>query len=73
MHHYQQVYINGQWIDSAGAESIEVINASTEAVLARVPAGTPVDVDRAVAAAGAIVAITQTDIKRPKFKRADSE
>lgn len=44
-------YIGGQWVDPLGSDTIDVINASTEEVMARVPLGTAEDVDRAVAAA----------------------
>jgi acyl-CoA reductase-like NAD-dependent aldehyde dehydrogenase len=46
-----KLYIDGQWVDPAGAETIDVVNASTEEVMGRIPQGTPEDVDRAVAAA----------------------
>jgi aldehyde dehydrogenase (NAD+) len=48
---YDKLYIDGAWVPSSGTDTIDVINPSTEAVLAAVPAGTPADVDRAVAAA----------------------
>ncbi len=41
-------YIGGAWIPPAGRETIEVIDPTTEEVIARVPSGTPEDVDRAV-------------------------
>ena len=46
-----QLYINGQWTAAKGSKSIDVINASTEAIMGRIPEGTPADVDAAVAAA----------------------
>jgi acyl-CoA reductase-like NAD-dependent aldehyde dehydrogenase len=46
-------FINGQWAKPAGSETIEVVNPATEQVVATVPAGTPADVDAAVAAARA--------------------
>ncbi len=45
------LYIGGAWVDPAGSETIDVVNATTEAVMGRIPSGTPEDVDRAVAAA----------------------
>ena len=48
-----KLYINGVWAAPAGNKSIDVINASTEEVMGRVPEGTPADVDAAVAAARA--------------------
>ncbi len=44
-------YIDGAWSAPAGMDTIEVVNPATEEVLGTVPAGTPVDVDAAVAAA----------------------
>jgi aldehyde dehydrogenase (NAD+) len=46
-----KLYIDGQWVPSTGSGSIDVINASTEEVMGRIPEGTAEDVDRAVAAA----------------------
>ncbi|MGH9224786.1 MAG: aldehyde dehydrogenase family protein [Acidimicrobiales bacterium] len=48
-----RLYIGGGWVDPAGAGRIEVIEAATEDVLARVPAGNAEDVGRAVTAARA--------------------
>jgi acyl-CoA reductase-like NAD-dependent aldehyde dehydrogenase len=45
------LYIGGEWVDPAGDETIDVVNASTEEVMGRVPQSTPADVDRAVTAA----------------------
>jgi betaine-aldehyde dehydrogenase len=50
------LYINGLWTTPKGGKSIDVINASTEEVMGRVPEGTPDDVDAAVAAARAAFA-----------------
>jgi aldehyde dehydrogenase (NAD+) len=52
-HRTDQLYIGGQWVDSTGDAFIDVIDATSEEVMGRVPAGTPADVDRAVAAARA--------------------
>jgi aldehyde dehydrogenase (NAD+) len=43
-----KLYINGQWIASTGAKTIEVISPSTETAIGRVPDGTPEDADAAV-------------------------
>ncbi|MFN8131532.1 MAG: aldehyde dehydrogenase family protein [Solirubrobacteraceae bacterium] len=45
------LYIGGGWVAPSGAETIEVLNPATEGVIGSIPAGTPEDVDRAVAAA----------------------
>jgi acyl-CoA reductase-like NAD-dependent aldehyde dehydrogenase len=50
---HDKLYINGQWTTPKGSKSIDVINASTEEVMGRVPEGTEADVDAAVAAARA--------------------
>jgi YVTN family beta-propeller protein len=50
---YSKIYVGGEWIASEGSETIPVVNPATEAVIAEVPAGTPGDADRAVAAASA--------------------
>ena len=46
-----RIYIGGEWVEPAGAEPIEVVNSTTEEVMGTVPACTPEDADRAVAAA----------------------
>ncbi|MDY7105661.1 MAG: aldehyde dehydrogenase family protein [Actinomycetota bacterium] len=51
MKDYREIYIDGAWVPSAGTGSIDVINASTEEVMGRVPNGVAADVDAAVAAA----------------------
>ncbi len=48
-----KLYINGAWIGAAGGATIDVINAATEEVMGRIPAGTAADADAAVAAARA--------------------
>jgi aldehyde dehydrogenase (NAD+) len=49
----KQLYIGGEWVDPAGDATIEVVNASTEEVMGRIPEGSAEDVDRAVEAARA--------------------
>jgi aldehyde dehydrogenase (NAD+) len=44
-------YINGNWVESAGSHTHEVINPATEEVAGRISLGEKEDVDRAVAAA----------------------
>src|SRR3954451_17697127 len=46
-----QNLIGGEWVDSAGGETMEVLNPSTGEAIAEVPAATAEDVDRAVQAA----------------------
>ena len=45
------IYVGGTWIPSTGTETIDVVNATTEEVMGRIPQGTAEDVDKAVAAA----------------------
>lgn len=47
----KDIFIDGSWRPSTGFEVIDVVNPSTEEVIAQVPAGTAEDVDAAVAAA----------------------
>ena len=51
-----KLYINGAWIAAVGGATIDVINAATEEVMGRIPAGTAADADAAVAAAHAAFA-----------------
>ncbi len=51
MQSYKQFYINGQWMDAAGQQMLDVINPATEQPVARIALGDASDVDRAVAAA----------------------
>jgi acyl-CoA reductase-like NAD-dependent aldehyde dehydrogenase len=46
-----KLFIDGEWVPSAGTGTIDVIDASTEEVIGRIPDGTASDVDAAVAAA----------------------
>ncbi|MEU2665779.1 aldehyde dehydrogenase family protein [Micromonospora sp. NPDC007220] len=46
-------YLDGEWVAAGAGETVAVRNPATEEVVAAVPAGTPADVDRAVAAARA--------------------
>ena len=48
-----KLFIGGEWVDPSGSETIDVVNASTEEVMGRIPQSTPEDVDRAVKAARA--------------------
>lgn len=53
MRNYTQQYINGEWVNSTGSETIDVINPATEEVIGKISSGTKEDVDRAVKAARA--------------------
>ena len=51
MSNYLKFYINGEWVNPIGSETIEVINPSDESVIALIAAGTKEDIDVAVDAA----------------------
>jgi acyl-CoA reductase-like NAD-dependent aldehyde dehydrogenase len=51
MDNRDKLYIDGAWVASTGTGTLDVIDSTTEEVLATVPAGTVEDIDRAVAAA----------------------
>lgn len=51
-----KLYIDGEWVPSQAAETIDVVNPTSEEVIASVPSGTAGDVDKAVAAARAALA-----------------
>ncbi len=48
-----RIFIDGEWVEPQGAETIEVVNPTTEEVMATIPACTAADADRAVRAARA--------------------
>jgi len=50
---YDKLYIGGEWTPPSGKGSFDVLDASTEDVMGRIPAGNAEDVDRAVKAARA--------------------
>ncbi|WP_080875989.1 aldehyde dehydrogenase family protein [Oceanobacillus timonensis] len=61
MYNYIQHYINGQWVDSTGDETIDVINPATEEKIGEISSGTKADLDKAVQAArDAFPAFSQT-------------
>jgi acyl-CoA reductase-like NAD-dependent aldehyde dehydrogenase len=53
MRAFENIYVNGQWVASAGSGALEVTNSTTEEIIASVPNGVAADVDAAVAAARA--------------------
>jgi acyl-CoA reductase-like NAD-dependent aldehyde dehydrogenase len=50
---YDKLYIDGTWVASDSKELLDVVDSVTEDVMAQIPAGTAVDVDKAVRAAKA--------------------
>lgn len=67
MQGFDTLYINGGWTPSRGRGHIDVLSASTEEVMGRIPEGTPEDVDLAVRAARAAFESWST---RPAAERA---
>jgi len=53
MREYTKFYINGEWVEPAKPQTLDVINPATEEVCAVISMGSEEDVDRAVAAARA--------------------
>ena len=51
MRNFTKQYINGEWVDSASGETIDVINPATEEVMGSVANGNEEDVNKAVEAA----------------------
>ncbi len=61
MSNNQKFYINGEWVDPQGSDTLDVINPATEEVIATIALGNEADVDAAVAAAKeAFVTFSQT-------------
>src|SRR5262249_20250372 len=46
-----QMFINGEWVDSASSKTFDVVDPASEQVIARVPDANGEDVNRAVTAA----------------------
>lgn len=62
---HNNIFVDGQWIPSAGSGKLEVVNPVTEQTIALVPRGTAEDVDLAVqAAARAFPSWSQTPIQQ---------
>src|SRR5579875_3071516 len=60
-----QMLIGGEWRRATAHEEIEVVNPATEEVVASVPAGSPEDVELAVATAGrAFSEWSRTDVEK---------
>jgi aldehyde dehydrogenase (NAD+) len=49
----EMLYVGGAWVKPEGGSTLEVVDAGTERLLATIPAGTPADARRAIAAARA--------------------
>jgi aldehyde dehydrogenase (NAD+) len=53
MHERDHLFIGGTWMAPAGRDTLDVISPHTQETIGRAPAGTPADIDRAVALARA--------------------
>lgn len=64
MSNNKKFYINGQWVEPLGGETVDVINPATEEAIGSISLGTHADVDAAVAAAqAAFETFSQTSIE----------
>jgi aldehyde dehydrogenase (NAD+) len=64
---YNKFYINGEWAEPAGRETIDVINPATEEAFATISMGTAEDVDAAAKAArAAFPAWSQSSVEERK-------
>lgn len=53
MRKFLKHFINGEWVESTGSKTVDVINPATEEVIGQISDGTKEDLDKAVAAARA--------------------
>jgi aldehyde dehydrogenase (NAD+) len=64
MREYKQFYIDGEWVDPASPNVLDVINPANEDVCAQISMGSEEDVNRAVAAAkAAFPSFSRTSVK----------
>src|SRR5260370_41364931 len=63
-----KLYIGGEWVASTGNETVDVVNATTEEAMGRIPRGTAEDVDRAGSATAA--AFTASSSPKPAARAA---
>ena len=64
MSNHRKFYIDGEWVDPVGKDTLDVINPATEEPIATIALGGKEDVDRAVAAAkAAFVTFSQTTVE----------
>ena len=64
MSNNEKFYINGEWVDPSGSETVDVINPATEEAIGTISLGNQSDVDAAVTAAQeAFQSFSQTSIE----------
>ncbi|MDX8044562.1 aldehyde dehydrogenase family protein [Gracilibacillus sp. S3-1-1] len=68
MYNYTKHYINGEWVESTGSETIDVINPATEEKIGEISSGTKEDLDMAVKAAKAAFPTFSQTSKEERIK-----
>ena len=64
MSNTRKFYINGEWVEPIGSDTVDVINPATEDAIGTIALGTHEDVDVAVAAAqNAFETFSQTTVE----------
>ena len=64
MSNNKKFYINGEWVEPTGSDTVDVVNPATEDVIGTIALGTHEDVDAAVAAAqNAFETFSQTTVE----------
>ena len=64
MSNNRKFYINGEWVEPTGSDTVDVVNPATEDVIGTIALGTHEDVDAAVAAAqNAFETFSQTTVE----------
>ncbi|MCL6710420.1 aldehyde dehydrogenase family protein, partial [Pseudomonas sp. R2.Fl] len=61
-------FINGEWVESTGSETSDVINPATEKSIGKISLGTKEDLDKAVAAAKAALPTFSRTTKEERIK-----
>ncbi|MGY0693394.1 aldehyde dehydrogenase family protein [Virgibacillus sp. FSP13] len=68
MHNQLKHFINGEWVESTGSETMDVINPATEEVIGEISLGTREDLDKAVEAAQAALPSFSQTTKEERIK-----
>lgn len=61
-------YINGEWVESTGSDTIDVINPATEEVIGKISSGTKEDLNKAVEAAQAALSSFSKTTKEERIE-----
>ncbi|CDQ42017.1 MULTISPECIES: aldehyde dehydrogenase family protein [Virgibacillus] len=65
-------FINGEWVESTGSETIDVINPATEEIIGQISSGTSEDLDKAVDAAKAVLPAFSKTTKEERIQMLES-